>query len=126
MADFIYDKQKGNLKDHGESWNVRSGIPGKYSPTPNGTYTIPKDALMSGTAGQGVPHNSKYSKLPYSYKDAKGLSWFLWIGSGNLGIHPDGNVPGTKGCIGISDSDTKALFDKFKKLNIKALTLQVK
>lgn len=23
-----------------------------------------------------------------------------------LGIHPDGNVPGTEGCIGLLDSDT--------------------
>lgn len=126
MTDFVYDKNSKTLTGHGETWNVRSGIPGRYSPTPVGMYTIPKGALMAGKAGYGVPHHSKYSLPPYSYRDDKGFSWFLWIGVGDLGIHPDGNVPGTKGCIGITNNDTKALFDKFKQLNIKDLTLQVK
>jgi len=126
MADFIYDKKKNTLTGHGESWSVRSGIPGKYSPTPAGLYTIPKGALMAGSTGHGVPHNAKYALPPYSYRDNKGFAWFLWIGVGNLGIHPDGNIPGTKGCIGITKSDTKALFNKFKSLNTKAITLLVK
>lgn len=81
---------------------------------------------MGGNPGMGVPHNSKYSLPPYSYRDGKGLAWFLWIGVANLGVHPDGNVPGTKGCIGIVDIDTKNLFDKLKVLNVRALVLDVK
>lgn len=124
MANFIYDKKTGTLTGHGENWNVRSGIPGKYDPISNGTYTIPKGALMTDKTGTGVPHNKKYSSR--AYKDGKGLHWFLWLGKGNLGIHPDGNVPGTKGCVGITNSDTKSLFYKLKQLNVSSLTLQVK
>ena len=127
MADFIYDKSKGTLEGHGQSWIVRSGIPGSYTPIANGVYTAPKGSLMSGQPGYGVPHDVKYSKPPYSYTDKKNFSWFFWLGTGNLGIHPDGNVPGTKGCIGVVDNDTKPLFDKLKQLNASAsVTVLVK
>jgi hypothetical protein len=126
MADFVYDKTKKTFVGHGQNWKVRSGIPGSYSPTPNGLYTAPKGSLMAGAPGYGVPHDPKYAKAPYSYRDKKGFSWFFWIGSGKLGIHPDGNVPGTKGCIGIVEDDTKSLFDKLKQLNSGPVTIQVK
>lgn len=125
MADFVYDKKKKTLVGHGQTWRVRSGIPGAYSPTPNGLYTAPKGSLMAGTPGNGVPHDEKYSKAPYSYRDKKGFSWFFWIGSENLGIHPDGNVPGTKGCIGIVDNDTRPLFNLLKQLNEQPVTILV-
>jgi len=32
-------------------------------------------------------------------------------GRTSLGIHPDGNVPGTLGCIGIREEDTKDLLN---------------
>ena len=31
-----------------------------------------------------------------------------------LGIHPDGNLSGTRGCIGLLESDTSAWYDAFK------------
>lgn len=127
MANFIYDKSKKTLEGHGQKWSVNSGIPGRYSPITNGVYTAPKGALMAGTPGQGVPYEPKYSKAPYSYTDKKNFSWFLWLGKDNLGIHPDGNVPGTKGCIGIVDADTKSLFEKLKQLNkVSPVTILVK
>jgi hypothetical protein len=127
MADFVYDKSKNTLEGHGQTWTVRSGIPGSYSRIPNGLYTAPKGALMTGNPGYGVPNDPKYGQSPYSYRDKKGFSWFLWLGSGNLGIHPDGNVPGTKGCIGIVEDDSKPLFDKLKQLTTgTAITILVK
>ena len=117
MADYLYDKAKKTLVGHGQTWKVRSGIPGKYKPISNGLYTAPMGSLMTGVPGHGVPYKPKYAKSPYSYRDKKGFSWFLWLGIGNLGVHPDGNVPGTKGCVGIVDDDTKPLFNKFKQLN---------
>ncbi len=127
MANFVYDKTKKTLVGHGQTWRVRSGIPGSYSPISNGLYTAPKGSLMAGTPGHGVPYDSKYAQLPYSFRDKKGFSWFLWLGSGNLGVHPDGNVPGTRGCVGIVDDDTTPLFNKLKQLNIgAAITILVK
>jgi hypothetical protein len=32
-----------------------------------------------------------------------------------LGIHPDGNIPGTEGCIGITELDTRNLYLKLKR-----------
>lgn len=126
MVDFVYDKKNNTLTGHNNTWKVRSGIPGKYSPTPTGMYTIPVGALMAGVSGYGAPHNNKYAAAPYSYRDDRGFSWFLWMGVDNLGIHPDGNVPGTKGCIGIIDDDTMSLFNIFKQLNISEIIRQVK
>lgn len=117
MADFIYDKSKKTIEGHGELWQVRSGIAGRYKPIANGVYTAPKNALMAAKSGFGVPSDIKYSMPPYAFRDKRGFSWFFWLGQGNLGIHPDGNLPGTEGCIGILKDDTKPLFDKIKKLN---------
>ena len=117
---------KNTLVGYRQTWKVRSGIPGSYHPIANGLYTVPKESLMAGTPGHGVPYDSKYARSPFSFRDKKGFSWFLWLGSGNLGVHPDGNVPGTKGCIGIIDEDTKPLFDAFKKLNLVSITILVK
>ena len=46
---------------------------------------------------------------------------------GRLGIHPDGNKPGTLGCIGITEENTKSFYDAIRlvPINVK-LTLQVK
>ena len=126
MTDFIYDKSKGTLIGHGQTWHVKSGTNKIFNPIVNGTYTAPTGALMTGKPGFGVPFDNKYNIAPFSYRDKKAFSWFLWLGKENLGIHPDGNVPGTKGCIGITDNDTKKLFDLFKELNKKPITVLVK
>ena len=126
MVDFVYDKSKQEFSGRGQNWKVRSGLPGRYQPTPNGLYTLPKNALMSGKSGFGVPHDGKYAKPPYSFSDKKGFSWFLWLGKANLGIHPDGNVPGTEGCIGILGDDTSNLFNKLKTMKQKQIVVLVK
>ena len=123
MTNIIYSKTEKKLKWRGKTWQVRSGT-GKIKGIPNGTYIIPRHALMVGTEKiSGVPFNSKYAAAPY--KDGKGFGWFLWIGTGNYGIHPDGGVTGTLGCIGIVDSDTRELFNLLKDTYKKTTTLQV-
>lgn len=63
MANFVYDKTKKTLTGHGQTWKVRSGIPGSYSPISNGLYTAPKGSLMAGSPGHGVPSDPK-SQVP--------------------------------------------------------------
>ncbi len=120
MADIVFKKKTGQLECLGtfgagkkRKWSVASGIPGKYASLSNKLYTVPPKSLMVGTKHvAGVPFDKKYAAA--SFKDKKGFGWFLWLGEGDLGIHPDGNVPGTKGCIGITDSDTQEFFDILK------------
>jgi hypothetical protein len=126
MSDIVYDKAKKILIVGKDEWQAVSGIEKKYKPIAEGQYTAPKGALMAGQKGLGVPTHNQYNQQPFSYRDGKGLSWFLWLGKGNLGIHPDGNVPGTKGCIGVTAEDTRPLFNKLKQMNIRPLTVIVR
>lgn len=51
-----------------------------------------------------------------AFTDPKGLAWFARLiplfetERSGFGIHPDGNVPGTLGCVGVR-GDTGDLFD---------------
>jgi hypothetical protein len=98
-----------HLRWGGESWSAVSGPHGKGR-LPAGWYTVEVDRrtaqMRSGQLGDG-------------YHDREtGLEWFVpltpdqSIGRTGLGIHPDGNVPGTLGCVGIThnaDSFYRAL-----------------
>jgi hypothetical protein len=63
-------------------------------------------------------------KLIPPYRDKSGFGFFVPIYpqfqtnrgkvGGRLGIHPDGNKPGTLGCIGITDSNTKNFHNAIK------------
>jgi acyl-CoA thioester hydrolase len=80
-------------------------------------------AAISGPYGKGFLPNGLYvarrSKLldkeDDAYKDKKGHCWMQAFddahGRSELGIHPDGNVPGTEGCIGLKVDDTKPWYD---------------
>ena len=94
------------------AWKATSGPYGKGA-APRGEYQIsrPKEIDNSNAA----------------FRDPSGFAWFAALtptGQPNaegkliphtdrtgLGIHPDGNVPGTQGCIGIVEKDTRSLFD---------------
>ena len=125
MTKLVYDKSTGKLTAFGKTWTVLSGT-GTIDPLANKTYTAPAHALMTGTKKTvaGVSSHSKYDKD--SYTDAKGFSWFLWIGQGNLGIHPEGGATGTLGCIGITEDDTRPLFDDIKAVMHNPITVEVK
>jgi hypothetical protein len=124
MADLVFNKKKGSLTGFGRFWMARSGIKGKYASLASKTYSVPPRSLMVGTGKDiEVSRNNKYGASPY--KDKRGFGWFLWLGEGNLGIHPDGNVPGTQGCIGITNPDTSSLFNELKKRYNQTLSVQV-
>ena len=128
MPDLTFNKSTGVLKGLDGEWTVRSGgTSAHYAALASGTYVAPKGSLMTGTGSSkrsGIPDDKKYDKS--SYGDKKGFHWFFWLGIGNLGIHPDGNVPGTKGCIGVSDSDTSSLFDELRTLSAtRSVTVEV-
>ncbi|MCA8909559.1 MAG: hypothetical protein KDA64_16960 [Rhodospirillaceae bacterium] len=125
MTKLVFDKSTGKLTGFGKSWNATSGT-SSINPLANKTYTAPAHALMTGTKKtvSGVPSSKTYDKD--SYTDDNGFSWFLWIGQGNLGIHPEGGAAGTLGCIGITDGDTRPLFDEIKAVMHESIEVEVK
>ena len=74
---------------------------------PSGTYEVPRSGLI-GKDGKDA------------YCDKSGNCWFQYIAPqfstnrSQLGIHPDGNVRGTRGCIGLLDKDTSKWYEAFK------------
>ena len=87
-------------------WPAISGPHGKGL-LPEGKYRIGQAVALDSTILANLP-----------YRDPTGLAWWcplepLFLTKRtHLGIHPDGNVPGTKGCIGITSPDTRALFER--------------
>jgi hypothetical protein len=127
MADLIYTKATGLLVWPAKSgkWKAKSG-PYGLGALPSGIYTLGRTEITSYTTSIGS-----------AFKDGTGKGFFIPIypgftttrGStgGRLGIHPDGNVPGTAGCIGITDRDTSSFFNTIKSTPINAsITLEVK
>lgn len=85
------------LRWGGESWPAVSGPHGNGR-LPEGKYTIEVDRRTGQSTSLGK-----------GYRDREtGLEWFVPLtphfstGRTGLGIHPDGNVPGTLGCVGIT------------------------
>jgi len=86
-----------------QSWAACSGPYGKGA-APRGEYDLAPPKIIDPT----VPENS-------GFVDPVGNAWFAPLTPQfktertSLGVHPDGNVPGTLGCIGIQEKDTKSL-----------------
>jgi hypothetical protein len=79
------------------SWTAVSG--GWGEPLPSGIYTVERRKVTG------------YTKLiGKGFKDETGKGYFVPLTPHfsttrtGIGIHPDGNVPGTQGCIGIKNS----------------------
>ena len=87
---------------NGGEWSARSGPWGKGK-LPDGLYRI--GAAMSLSSASNT-----------SYKDAVDFAWWCPITPRfgtprtGLGIHPDGGISGTLGCVGIVDGNTRALY----------------
>lgn len=85
---------------YGEQWEAASG-PWGNGALPSGPYTI-GHMYRYGATGMG------------SYRDSAGNAWWCPISPQfstprtGLGIHPDGGVAGTKGCIGLKAYDTSS------------------
>ena len=127
MADLIFDRKQKNLSWPFKklSWGAVSG-PFGAGPLPPGLYDIARREITEYT-----------NKVEMPYRDKTGMGFFVPIypkfatsrgkSGGRLGIHPDGNIPGTLGCIGITDANARSFYNAIKQSapGIK-LTLQVK
>ena len=116
----------GVLKWLNEEYSIVSGGYGKGS-IPDGQYdvevnravegdkTTMKSGFVNSLSGRGwfLPLKPKFSTQRYGF-----------------GIHPDGNLPGTKGCVGLQGDDIKKFWDKWlrtpMKLRPKSLTVKTK
>ncbi|MDH3504375.1 MAG: hypothetical protein OEZ41_07685 [Nitrospirota bacterium] len=123
MADLTYNKTTHTLTGFGKTWTVRCGGE-KYAALENKIYSVPPKSLMIGTDHiSGAIHHEKYNQA--CYKDETGLGWFLWLGEGGLGIHPNTTITGTQGCIGIVSCCTRDLFDLLRERSDQSLSVQV-
>ena len=98
-------------------WKEKGLLTGAYSgpygrgELPAGLYHVRRDVLLD------KPGNS-------SFCDSIRNCWFQLIDPQfstdrtELGIHPDGNVMGTRGCIGILDADTSPWYNAFKSVKM--------
>lgn len=93
----------GKLKWASDEYEVVSGGYGKGA-IPDGQYDI-----MIYKAVEGDKTNMKSGFM----NDLTGKGWFLPLVAkfsttrNGFGIHPDGNLPGTKGCVGLQGDDIK-------------------
>lgn len=100
MSDMTFNKSQGKLTWGSNSYTAVSGPYGS-GPLPSGKYTVEKRNVTNSTS------------LSASYKDKKtGKAFFIPISPtftttrSGFGIHPDGNIAGTLGCIGLKGNDT--------------------
>ena len=91
------------------TWPARSGPFGRGRIDP-GKYRLGPVTAIDPNAVENEP-----------FRDPCGLAWwcpltplFDTIRTG-LGLHPDGNIPGTEGCVGITADNTRTLFFALKK-----------
>ncbi len=109
MADLIFSLSAKQLRStHGHHrWTASSGPHGKGA-LPTGAYRILRTHVTSYSTQIGI-----------AYRDHTGAGYFLPIEPlfcsdpprSSLGIHPDGNVPGTEGCIGIDGFESASFYD---------------
>ena len=106
----------GKLQWGTDEYEVVSGGYGRGA-IPNGFYDVERYKAVAGDAstmksGFVNPANGRGWFLPLTPKFATARHGF--------GIHPDGNLPGTKGCVGLQGADMKRFWDKWMRTNIKA------
>ncbi len=89
----------------GRFWAAVSGPFGKGK-LPSWEYLIGKPVEIKSTAAKFDP-----------YRDKSGFAWWCKLkplfetDRSGFGIHPDGNIPGTLGCVGIKMNDTREVFE---------------
>ncbi|MEJ2046069.1 MAG: hypothetical protein P8X74_22950 [Reinekea sp.] len=105
-----------DISDQSLTWPAK-GLSWKAESGPHGDAELPPGMYLLGRR-----EISQFTKsIDKAYKDnATGYGFFIPIypqfetdrgrKGGRLGIHPDGNIPGTEGCIGLKAS-TKAFYD---------------
>ncbi|SMN12563.1 hypothetical protein SPBRAN_1772 [uncultured Candidatus Thioglobus sp.] len=107
--DWMYDTATGTLSQTDSSGNVTNSWPAVSGPWKKGQLPSDDYTLPSGP----VP---LYPSKP-SYCDGVGNCWWQPItpnfptARDSFGMHPDGNLSGTAGCIGATNNDTTDLYD---------------
>lgn len=103
----IFDRGEEILYWGKETYSARSGPHGKGA-LPPGRYTI------------RVRHCVEGSHLAVGFEAASGKRWFIPLGDdvpdrGGFGIHPDGGVPGTLGCVGLDRLDADFFWTRWNR-----------
>lgn len=116
LTHLIADPRAQRMQVHGEdvSWPIVSGPWGNGS-APRGAYLMEKPVALAVKPGED-------EKSIAPFRDPAGFAWFAHLtplfqtDRTGLGIHPDGNVPGTEGCIGVVMPDTRPVYEVLCKL----------
>ncbi|HEX8210824.1 MAG TPA: hypothetical protein VF584_11660 [Longimicrobium sp.] len=126
MADieFVIETRTGKQAAGTLKWAAKSlsasAVTGPFGngALPTGSYSAPRAKLLDKPAKS-------------SYCDSKDRCWMQVLEPQfattrtDLGIHPDGGVAGTEGCIGLTQADTKAWYDAFYAVS-GSVTVEVK
>jgi hypothetical protein len=112
---FIVSKRVGKLAEGTLSWAAK-GLSSRAASGPYGNGALPAGTYR---AQRKKMLDKKPSDEHGAYCDGQRKCWMQPMdaepanGRTELGIHPDGNVAGTEGCIGLKDKDTKVWYDAF-------------
>ena len=99
----------GKLTWLSEEYSVVTGGYGKGA-IPDGSYNIEVRKVAVGSA--------KNMESGFINPKTK-VGWFIPLtptfktSRHGFGVHPDGNLPGTKGCLGLQGDDIKKFWDKW-------------
>lgn len=105
----------GKLKWFFDEYEVVTGGYGKGA-IPDGHYSI---EVYNAVEGDKSTMKSGF------VNPITGRGWFLPLtpkfttSRHGFGIHPDGNLPGTKGCVGLQGFDIKKFWDKWLRTPLK-------
>ncbi len=99
----------------GSNWPAISGPYGKGK-LPSGKYLITEPVEIKSTAIKYNPYRDKTGFTSWCR-----LTPLFETDRFGFGIHPDGNIPGTLGCIGIRLDDTREVFETLQNANDKSL-----
>lgn len=109
MNSLKYSHSEETLTWGNERYKAVSGPHGKGR-LPTGNYDILTRNVVTGAG------------LSHSFRDQNGIAWFIPIGPlfgttrDGLGIHPDGGVPGTLGCIGLTGADATKFWSRWNNI----------
>lgn len=110
--DWIYDRSTNMLHQTDSDGNIINSWPAGSGPFGNGPLPPGEYTLVGAPFTVSPPDYGNGA-----FCDAQGDCWFQRIvpnfptDRDSLGIHPDGNIVGTRGCIGATDADAGSLRD---------------